>query len=97
MVRYFLGITGKEYDLQWHLNMYRGRYPQDLFPIANDHGGNLVLIGALGPRAGKVYFWDHELEAPMGASPTERNVFFVAKSFEAFLAGLKELARPSEE
>jgi hypothetical protein len=38
-----------------------------------------------------MYFWEHELEAPEGEPPAERNVFFLAEDLESFLKGLRPL------
>lgn len=68
----------------------RDRVPADLFPIARERGGNLVLLGAGGERKGKVFYWDHNWEAGDDEPPTYRNVHDLADSFEAFLAMLHD-------
>lgn len=86
----FLGVDSGHESIDKYLETYRGRIPSDVFPIADDPGGNLVLLGAEGANAGKVFFWHHELEADDGEPPTYDNVFLIADTFEAFLASLHE-------
>ncbi len=86
----FLGVGKFDESLDRYLDDYRGRIPDDLFPIAHDAGDNLILIGAEGANAGKVFFWHHEFEADEGEAPTYDNVFLIADSFAAFLASLHE-------
>ena len=95
-VRAFFGVheRGSEthdslsYCAETWLN--RNRVPHDLFPVAVDGGGNLILLGAEGEKKGKMYFWDHNWEADDGEPPTYRNVHPLADSFEAFLSMLHE-------
>lgn len=97
-LRALLGIdAAHEFrDLRHHLEIYvvPARIPRDLYPIGTDYGGNLILMGADGPRLGRIYFWEHELEASDGEPPTERNIFPLADSLESFLQGLKPLLAP---
>jgi SMI1-KNR4 cell-wall/A nuclease of the HNH/ENDO VII superfamily with conserved WHH len=91
VVYWFFGIDCGEYsNLDGKLATYyfRKRIPQDLFPIANDPFGNLILMGMPGPREGKVYFWDHNWEAERGHPPVEDNIFFVANSLDELLKSL---------
>ena len=93
----FFGVHDQEaFSLALFLEISQGRIPPDLFPIAIDDYGNLVLMGARGPRAGKIYFWDHEFEGPDGEPPTQENVYFIAHSLDDFLSGLTELELPSQ-
>jgi SMI1-KNR4 cell-wall len=88
MVHWFFGIDCSEYySLDYEIATYyrRKRIPQDLFPIACDPFGNLILMGMPGPREGKVYFWDHNWEAEPGDPPAEDNIYFVANSFDEFM------------
>ena len=87
----FLGVHDGQESIARYVRTFRNRIPKEFFPIASDGGGNLVLLAAAGPNAGHVFFWHHELEADEGETPDYRNVFHVADSFDAFLAGLREL------
>ena len=62
-------------------------------PIADDPGGNAICLGMSGNERGKVYFWDHEMEADEGDEPTFENVYLVAESFASFLKSLKDLPK----
>jgi hypothetical protein len=90
----FIGLNdGREQDLKYFVRVFLDghRIPKDLFPIGNGGGGNLILMGASGRRAGHVYFWDHNWEAEEGDLPTDDNVYPVADSFESFLSSLRPL------
>ena len=87
----FLGIHGGEHNrLDRDLKIYRGRLPGSLLPIATDPFGNVIALGLAGAEAGKVYFWDHELEADDGEEPTMENVFLIAGSLAEFLELLQK-------
>jgi hypothetical protein len=89
----FLGITPKEHlNLLETLKIYSGRIPTWSFPIAYDTFGNLILISVKGPDRGKIYFWDHELEADpaQGETPDYSNLTLIADSFDEFINGLYE-------
>ncbi len=91
-VHSFLGIKQDRYrDLQKKLKDYEGRLPKRFFPIAYDEGGNQICIAIAGDDRGKVYFWDHELEADasQGEDPEiADNIVLIADSFSEFLDGL---------
>lgn len=90
-VESFLNTRPSGDDSLCHVvRMYRARVPADLFPIASEVGGNLILLGAQGSRAGKIFYWDHNWEAGDDESVTDRNVHPLADSFEAFLRMLRE-------
>jgi len=72
---------------------YRDRMPRSLIPIADDPGGNAVCLGIHGNERGKIYFWDHEMEADEDEEPTFENVYLVAESFMVFLQSLKDLSK----
>ena len=42
------------------LETYAGRIPDETIPIAEDPGGNLVVLGVEGMVKDRVFFWDHE-------------------------------------
>ncbi|MGG1646831.1 SMI1/KNR4 family protein [Peribacillus simplex] len=58
--------------------------PEDFISIANDPGGNEILIGVSGEYQGKIYFWIHDIE------PEEEmgNMFILADSFAEFFNNL---------
>lgn len=87
----FLGIdVGEHSNLEKYLDIYKDRIPKNLFPIAHDPGGNLIVIGLSGDTSDKIYFWDHERE-PDGYEPGMSNVHLIADSFEEFLGCLYEI------
>lgn len=91
-VGWFFGInTGRHYNnLEDVVDVYRGRIPPNIFPIADDPFGNVIGISTAGEQAGTVYFWDHELEVEPGETPHPNSLLFVAPSFEEFLNSLHQ-------
>jgi len=82
------GVINELYELdELHrmLGIYVGRIPDGLLPIGDDLDGNQLLVGLDGRNAGRVYLWTH---ADEHRPPTYGNVWFVADSFDRFLAGL---------
>ena len=86
-VGWFFGInTGQHYNnLEDVVEIYRGRLPANVFPIADDPFGNVIGLSTEGEQAGAVYFWDHELEVEPGETPHPDSLRFVAPRFEEFL------------
>ncbi len=74
-----------------YLKNYSGRIPNSFFPIAYDSCGNLICIPVKGPDRGKVYFWDHEMEAADDEEPSYDNLTLIADSFEDFFNSLHEM------
>ncbi len=89
-VEQFLGIgLEDEYaEIERYLTLYKDRIPADLFPIAQDPGGNVIVMATKDPEAGKIYFWDHEEEAEEGEPPTRQNIYPVADTLQDFLQAL---------
>lgn len=91
-VRFFLGIYPDEHrNLLEYLKTYNGRIPKNLFPIAYDSCGNLICISTMGSDRGKIYFWDHEMEAYEVEEPDYSNLTLIADSFDEFLNSLHDL------
>jgi hypothetical protein len=89
-VRNFFGIIPDySYGLLERKKMYENRIPNNMFPIANNSGGDLFLMSVKGPDYGKIYFWDHNWEAEEGQEPNYSNLTLVADSFDEFINGLK--------
>lgn len=82
-VQYFLEVNGRDRhsDIEVRWNMLRDRLPEHMLPIADDPGGNSVLILTRGPAIGSIWFWDHE-------NPDEP--IFLNNSFDEFLSSLVE-------
>lgn len=66
------------------------RYPNTMLPIADDVFGNRILIVVKGSNRGKIYFWDHEMEADEGEVPDYSNLTLIADSFDKFFDSLFE-------
>ena len=65
------------------------RIPENFLPIASDVYGNLILISVKNADRGKIYFWDHEMEADNGETPDYSNLTLIADSFDEFINGLR--------
>lgn len=87
-------------DLYKHLDLYQDRMPNDLIPIGECPGGNLICLGVKGSILDKVYFWDHENEYTARVmieevAPTKDinlywdNLYFVADTLIGFLHTLE--------
>lgn len=64
--------------------------PADMIPIANDPGGNFFFLKTSTEDAGKVFFYDHEMES--NDPPTADNnpsLTVVANSFTEFLDSIE--------
>lgn len=46
-------------SIQWHIDTFSGRLPEDTLPIAHDSCGNLWLLNIGSQNSGTVVFWDH--------------------------------------
>lgn len=50
--------------------------------------GNLILLSLKNADRGKIYFWDHEMEANEGEIPDYSNLTLIANSFEECITSL---------
>jgi hypothetical protein len=66
------------------------RFPDNFLPIAREICGNLILLSVKNADRGKIYFWDHEMEADEGEIPDYSNLTLIANSFEEFIASLRD-------
>jgi hypothetical protein len=90
------------FRLSWQLEMFQGRMPGEIIPIA-DCDGNKVCLGVRSDCFNRVYYWDSETEPQDeedyladfgGQMPREvkwQNIFLVADSFEQFVMSLRRL------
>ncbi len=91
MVREFIGFDRSQYsDFDYFDTMYFDRIPPGMFPIADDPGGNLVLMSLRPESRENIFFWDHNEEAEEEEPATLENLYFIAGNFSEFFAGLKE-------
>lgn len=65
---------------------FRKRLPPGTVAIAQDPGGNVILLALDGPLANRVLFWVKDHEAKTGQVPGYDNVGVIADSFDDFLA-----------
>jgi ankyrin repeat protein len=62
---------------------YGGMIPEQMLPIGDDPGGNLICVVLSGPERGAICFWDHER-----GPDSEKSITRLAPDFEAYLRGL---------
>ncbi|MEP9405832.1 SMI1/KNR4 family protein [Peribacillus frigoritolerans] len=84
LVNKVYGIGDMKSNLAKVFEILEGEIPDGFVSIANDPGGNEILLGVSGEYQGKVYFWIHDIEPEdeMG------NMFILADSFAEFLNNL---------
>ena len=98
LVNDFNGVVPGAYnDLEKDLDLLQDRIPKDLIPIADDPGGNVILLGVGGPYHDHVFFWDHDNEPFDAGESLEEypNVYPIAQDFRSFLMGLRDNERTS--
>jgi hypothetical protein len=90
VIQVFFGIDDpvESCNLDWNIKTLGRRLPANLFPIACDDGGDIVCLSLSGDDVGSVLFWDCYDEPD---EPSYVNVYRIAESFPAFLAGLQPL------
>ncbi|UXP33872.1 SMI1/KNR4 family protein [Reichenbachiella agarivorans] len=74
-IQFFYGITKGIYSIQDNLFQLKSRLPKGKVAIANDSGGNYILLDI---NTNQIFFFDHEIE----------EVFFVSESFTDFVNSL---------
>ena len=72
-------------NIDWNYRALSGRIARDFLPVACDGSGNLICMALSGRDCGSVYLWDWYSE---DVPPSYKNVYFLAHSFESFLAEL---------
>jgi hypothetical protein len=80
-----LSRTVETSNVAWNFQQYRSRLGEGLLPIGCTDTNDLLLLGLVGNRRGRVMFWD-----AMASSPDE-GIHEVAPSFRAFLDGLGDV------
>ncbi len=92
MLQTIFGFTKERYgSFTRYQGVYAGRIPSNTIAIADDAGGNLIIMSVSGPDYGKIYFWDHEMEAYEDEEPDYSNLTLVADSFQEFIDNLKSV------
>lgn len=84
LVNKFYGIGDMKSNLGKVFEILEGEIPEDFVSIANDPGGNEILLGVNGEYQERVFFWAHDIE------PEEEmgNMFILSDSFREFFNGL---------
>lgn len=71
------------------LDVFHGRHPDWLVPVAQDEYGNLFALSVRDQDYGSVWFWDHEEEADEDEPPSEDNIELRASSWTEFMLSLQ--------
>jgi hypothetical protein len=69
-------------NLDWNWDVFKDRIPPRLLPVATTDGSDKICLDVVGEQTGVVFFWDAY------ARPGEHNLYFLADSFDSFLASL---------
>ena len=69
-------------NLDWNLDVFGGRIPAGLLPIATTEGADKLCLSVAGARTGAVFYWDGHARAG------ERNLYFLAEDFASFISSL---------
>lgn len=82
-VQHLLSLANNDYySFGKYLEVYKGRIPINLLPIAKELSVDLICLSVSGEDYGCVYYWDHNWEQE---PPDYTNVHFLANSFSDFL------------
>ncbi len=87
----FFSLTSKnkEETIPYQLNQYKNRMPEEMLPIGNDAGGNIIALSTKGKKRGGIFFWDHDREADQEPQPYYENLILISDNFSSFLEQLK--------
>jgi hypothetical protein len=92
-----VGPDAPDWASLWQkLDVYKGRLPEWLLPVAADEFGNLFAVSLRDDDRGTVWFWDHEEEADEDEPPTEENLEYRAPDWQTFLDSLEPLELDEE-
>lgn len=93
-IDYFLGFsTQKDKDIFSIINVYRGRIPDELFPIAIVDGGDLLCMHK---GTGNIYYWFHE-EDDWGLEGNRKWPTLVGSDLNSFIEKLSATLLPTQE
>ena len=86
-IQVFLGIDREieSSNIDWNYDVFKGRVPSDILPIARTGTGDLICIGIKENKFGKIYFWDMVNETN---EYDYSNVYYLRNSFDEFIADL---------
>ena len=86
----FFGVSpgDENNDLAAMFELYRDRIPDDLMPVAEDPGSNIICLSFVGPRRGRVMFFDKESEGAPEA------LWVIAESWDEFMNALRRWEEP---
>ncbi|MDY0406302.1 SMI1/KNR4 family protein [Virgibacillus sp. 179-BFC.A HS] len=71
------GLYNDENNIENKISFYADILPNELFPIADLPGGDLICMAKRKPTKNNVYIWFHEMSG--------KNTFLVSDSFQSFI------------
>jgi len=92
LVSVFYGFDPKgQCSLQTVRGRYNARLRPEYVPVAEDPGGNILVLQVRGPQTGRVGVYLHDRQGDDLAEIGTENLALVADSFDLFMRGLKPL------
>ncbi|RKZ51183.1 MAG: hypothetical protein DRR16_14765 [Candidatus Parabeggiatoa sp. nov. 3] len=92
MLGWFYSLGDDEYcNLEEEFKVWRDYLLNDMLIIANNPGGAFVILGILGDKRGKVYFWSQDFEDVDDEYEICHTFALVADSFNDFLNSLSKM------
>jgi hypothetical protein len=86
LINKFYGIGNMKSNLGDVFEILEGEIPENFVSIANDPGGNEILLGVNGEHYEKIYFWIHDIET----GDEMENMLLLADSLAEFFNSLYE-------
>lgn len=92
LINYFFGFSeNRNEDFEYNVQLYETRMPNDLFPIANVDGGDLLCMHK---QTGELYYWFHE-EDDWGINGVDKMPEKIAHSLDELLGEMRLAVQPT--
>lgn len=84
-IHVFFGLNDpvESCNLDWNLEVFAGRIPRGLLPIATTEGADKLCLSVAGKETGRVLYWDAHPQ------PGTSGLYFLANDFGAFVSSLQ--------
>lgn len=83
-----LGGAIESCTLNWNLELFRERIPEDMIPIATTEGADFLCLAVSGDRAGAVFYYDGYSGWGQPNEVSRLQLLPLARSFGQFVEGL---------
>lgn len=77
-------------SLLYAIEMFGGRLPNDVLPIARDTYGNILMIGIHGDLEDNIFIWIHDRDWDDSSQGSWENIYKISDSFYQFIHSLTE-------